>query len=212
MKKANWTKREIKPKPKTRKKYITKRIKKERAKWFTLLAISGIAMCIVLGFIEDYKKEVIIIINSENGIIEQVEHKNPTNSEILPKTSTPEITAKQQIEKIAKLECDKRSLGDYCVKDMTAITYVESRFNPKVKGDSGLARGVYQIHLGYHPDISIEQAEDINFATAWTLNRLVKNGYPVYRSNSIRLHNGGLNNPKTLTYLQSVNNYIKTIN
>ena len=115
---------------------------------------------------------------------------------------------KDKIRAIAIKECSNRNLGEYCINDMLAMAWTESRFNCDVVGDNGNSFGCFQIHRGYHKHITIEQARDIEFSMNWTLNRMAHYGYPVYRSASIRRHNGSLNNPKTLAYLNSVNSYI----
>jgi soluble lytic murein transglycosylase-like protein len=88
-----------------------------------------------------------------------------------------------------------------------AMAWTESRFNVNAIGDNGASQGLYQIHLGYHPEITQAQARDIEFSTNWTLNRLIAYGYPVYRSYAVMKHNGTPNTPNTLAYLSRVNNY-----
>ena len=122
------------------------------------------------------------------------------------------ISIADQIRIVATNECGKRDLGSYCVNDLLAMAWTESRFNPNAIGDNGNSHGLFQIHLGYHPEITQEQARDINFSINWTLNRLEKYGYPVYRSRSIMKHNGTPNTSNTLKYLASVNNYTSQYN
>lgn len=119
-----------------------------------------------------------------------------------------ELTVAEQIRIIAREKCNKKNLGDYCIEDLQAIAWVESRFNCSVIGDFGSAHGCYQIHQGYHPDVSQAEAEDLNFAIEWTLDRLTHYSYPVYRSYAIMKHNGTPNTPKTLKYLENINDYI----
>ena len=116
-----------------------------------------------------------------------------------------EMTVPEKITVIAEQECKERDLGDFCVEDIKAMAYVESRFDPNRVGDNGNSYGILQIHTGYHPDVRVEQAKDLRFSIEWTLDRLVHYGYPVYRSNAIRKHNGGLDNPRTQIYLNKVN-------
>jgi len=117
--------------------------------------------------------------------------------------------AREQILAIAKKSCAAGKFREYCTKDLLAVAYAESRFNCQKIGDRGMSFGCYQIHLGYHPNISKEQARDLNFAINWTLNRMVSNGYPKYRSVSLMAHNGTPNAPKTLSYLSLINSYRK---
>jgi hypothetical protein len=118
-----------------------------------------------------------------------------------------DISIADQIRIVARQECNKKDLGRYCEDDLMAMAWTESRFNVNAIGDNGASQGLYQIHLGYHPEITQAQARDIEFSTNWTLNRLIAYGYPVYRSYAVMKHNGTPNTPNTLAYLSRVNNY-----
>lgn len=135
---------------------------------------------------------------------EPSEKNQNTQSHTGPRSSK-KMSVPEKIAVIAEQECKKRDLGDFCVEDIKAMAYVESRFDPNAVGDNNQSFGILQIHTGYHQHITKEQARDIRFSIEWTLDRLVHYGYPVYRSNSIRRHNGGLDNPRTKNYLQTVN-------
>lgn len=117
------------------------------------------------------------------------------------------LTDKDKIFIASAKECWKRDLGNQCIKDLQGIANKETRFKCDEIGDQGNSYGCYQIHRGYHPEITVEQARDPKFATAWTLNRLIAYNYPEYRSTAIRRHNGSPTNPKTLKYLQGVNSF-----
>lgn len=96
-----------------------------------------------------------------------------------------------------------------CVEDLVGIAYAETRsFNCLSSGDSGKAIGCFQIHLGYHPEITVKQAQDPFWAATWTAKRLVSKGYPKYRSASIMSHNGTPGTDKTLGYLATVNSFV----
>lgn len=58
--------------------------------------------------------------------------------------------------------------ADYLIE----LAQCESGLNPLARGDSGQSRGVFQIHHGYHPDVSDDCAFDIRCATEWTINHL----------------------------------------
>lgn len=119
---------------------------------------------------------------------------------------TDNYEAEVIIRLAARQACDRKGLGDSCVEDLVGIAWAESRsFNLKAVGDSGLAHGVFQIHLGYHPEITIEQAEDPYWAADWTLSRMMANGYPGHRSVAIMKHNGTPWTSKTTKYLNIVN-------
>ena len=117
------------------------------------------------------------------------------------------LTDKDKLFISATKECLKRDLGEYCVNDLMAMAYTESRFNCNAIGDNGASHGCFQIHLGYHKHITQDQARDIDFAVKWTLDRMVHYNYPEYRSYAIMKHNGTPNTKKTLAYLKAVNNY-----
>jgi hypothetical protein len=132
-----------------------------------------------------------------------------TQNNVLPQNQDIELkTDKDKIIHYSKIECQKRGLGEQCALDIQAIAYTESRFNCKAIGDKGYSKGCMQIHQGYHPHITTEQAEDPQFAVSWTIDRMISKGYPEYRSIAIRSHNGSPTNPKTYNYLMAVNNYI----
>jgi len=76
--------------------YLTKKRKQKiaRAKWFTLLAVSAMAICIVLGFIEDVKKEVFRAVDLECGINYQTGRLNAIDGIVEESNSTlREVTA-----------------------------------------------------------------------------------------------------------------------
>jgi hypothetical protein len=128
-----------------------------------------------------------------------------------PKTEDKkDLSTVEQIRIIAKKECGKRNIDiETCTNDLLGIAWTESRFNCQVIGDNGASHGCYQIHQGYHKHITQAQAEDLEFASKWTLDRLIANKYVINRDRAVMMHNGTPNTSKTLSYLASVNNYIK---
>ena len=72
---------------------------------------------------------------------------------------------------------------------LQAMAWVESRYNPKAVGDNGRSRGCFQIQTKLHK-ITVKQAEDVRFASQWTVNYLIKNGYRKDPRKAIRKHNG----------------------
>lgn len=48
----------------------------------------------------------------------------------------------------------------------------ESSLNPYAVGDHGHSHGLYQIFLRWHPDVTLDQARDIDFATRWTAKKI----------------------------------------
>jgi hypothetical protein len=138
------------------------------------------------------------------GVIAEEEF---TKNYSLPVAEDREMSIAEQIRYTAQKECSKRNLGDYCIKDIMGMAWTESRFNKNAIGDNGASHGILQIHLGYHPHITQEQARDIEFSINWALDRMEYYGYPEYRSYAVMKHNGTPNTRRTLNYLASVNNY-----
>lgn len=77
-----------------------------------------------------------------------------------------------------------------CYYDLLAMAHKESGFNNKAVGDQGRSHGPFQIQVKMHK-ITVEQAQDYEFAAEWTMDRMVRDTkYPYGRTNSIRRHNG----------------------
>lgn len=77
-------------------------------------------------------------------------------------------------------------------KVLYAIGQKESQYYPNRVGDTHLKNasyGYFQINRGYHPDVSIEQANDLEWSARWTAKRLKKNEWRG-EAEMIRSHNG----------------------
>ena len=85
--------------------------------------------------------------------------------------------------------CEDRGYDVSCAKALLGMMWKESLFDSTSIGDSGKARGYYQIHYRLH-GISIECAEDLICSADWTLDYLEQNGYPRWRTYAIQCHNG----------------------
>ena len=59
-------------------------------------------------------------------------------------------------------------------EEMTEVIDCESGGNPRALGDSGKSRGLVQINRDYHPDISDNQAFDIDFSLDFLAENLAK--------------------------------------
>lgn len=152
----------------------------------------------------------IIGIYSTNGITKATDASAPyaRMQGMLPDNPDKQnLTDKDRVFISASRECKKRGLGDYCINDIMGMANRETRFKCDAVGDFGASHGCLQIHLGFHPHVTQEQARDTDFAVNWTLERMQKYGYPEFRSYAIRKHNGSPTNPKTYEYLLAVNNY-----
>ena len=87
-----------------------------------------------------------------------------------------------------------------CRYDLLGISMKESTFNcnaENTKTSREKSYGCYQIRLDMpsRKHIEIAEAKDYRWASAWTIDRIVNNGYPKYRTAAIQCHNGcGVNN------------------
>ncbi|MEO5367783.1 MAG: transglycosylase SLT domain-containing protein [Magnetococcus sp. WYHC-3] len=102
--------------------------------------------------------------------------------------ATPAVEAEAQLpspEREIKAIAEEEGV-DY--KLLMAICEVESNCNPDRVGDSGNSHGMFQIHLPSHPDITPEQAKDIEFSTRWTIKHCKQfNDNPEMKA---KCHNG----------------------
>jgi len=73
------------------------------------------------------------------------------------------VSVKEQIRQIAERE--NFQWVDYLLR----LAKCESTYNQYALGDNGNSRGIFQIHRGYHPDVSDECAYDIECSTMWTM-------------------------------------------
>lgn len=103
---------------------------------------------------------------------------------------------------LSKVCRDKGFVDVDCPKILYAMAEQESYFGKVMVGDGGKSHGFFHI-MDYH-NVSKACSEDLACSAKWTLNRMVAKGFATNRDNAIRLHNGGLKNPVTLTYLQLV--------
>lgn len=105
------------------------------------------------------------------------------------KSSVPSASQKAAAEMVCRKHFGGSSeMVDQCRWDLLAIAYTESRFNCESVGDNSKARGCYQIWYKLHK-ITVEQAEDFEWAANWTLERMISQGFPVYRSWALGSHN-----------------------
>ena len=143
---------------KTYKKHLTKRRKQMRKEIILILAVMiGAGIIGNAGQIEAYKI-VPEQTKNENGIICHSEPENAPTATV--------ASVEWQIRAIASQQNFK--WPDYLIK----LAYCESRFDPFAIGDNGKSRGLFQIHRDYHPEITNQQAFDIEFATNWTMNMI----------------------------------------
>lgn len=78
---------------------------------------------------------------------------------VSPKTAP--LTNREQIDDTIYRMASKYSVSP---KILSAVIFCESSFNQRAIGDSGMSRGLSQIHSDYHPSVTDEMAFDITFA------------------------------------------------
>lgn len=84
--------------------------------------------------------------------------------------------------------CEANGYGEDCAKTLLGMLWTESSNRATVIGDSGRARGYYQIHYRLH-NISTDCAEDIICSSQWTIDYLERNHYPRYVNYAVQCHN-----------------------
>ncbi|OGM00406.1 hypothetical protein A2480_04100 [Candidatus Uhrbacteria bacterium RIFOXYC2_FULL_47_19] len=85
--------------------------------------------------------------------------------------------------------CESRGYGEDCARTLLGMLWKESLNDAKAIGDSGRARGYFQIHYRLH-GIPVGCAEDLHCSSNWTLSYLEQNGYPRYVTYAVQCHNG----------------------
>src|SRR3990167_697489 len=105
----------------------------------------------------------------------EAEEKAPLSAPTIKSMSTSASDGQIQKQIIAIAKEQNFKWPDYLLK----LAYCESRFNPKARNNNGrygMDRGLFQINNKYHPQITDKQADDVRFATLWTMEKINK-GY-----------------------------------
>lgn len=134
----------------------TRRVRKENKKIVRIFALAWV----IAGAIAIASPEF-----TSPAIANDVAFKQNT----LPESGERVMTTVERIRAVADKHQFKYT--DYLVR----LAYCESRFNPKAtnsNGAYGTDRGVFQINDKYHPNITDEQAFDIEWATKWTIDQI----------------------------------------
>ncbi len=92
----------------------------------------------------------------------QLERLAPTL--VYAATITPREIVAPNLVALASSTAEKYHLN---TEHFLKVINCESGFNPNIRGDNGLARGIAQIRSDYHPDISDAQADDPRWALNW---------------------------------------------
>ena len=81
--------------------------------------------------------------------------------------------------------------------------------NPEANGDAGKSFGIFQLNLGVHKSIPVDDAKNVVYASKWTANRLLRHDYKEYPKYAIKRHNGW--GPMADRYVDKVWQIAKTI-
>jgi hypothetical protein len=97
-------------------------------------------------------------------------------------------------------------------KILYAISLVECPSQDPIKcvGDKGFSYGIFQIFLKVHPDISVAQAQDIEFSARWSAKRLKHYSF-MGLWEMIRSHNGLVKNHSNDGYVNKVLEIVKSL-
>ncbi len=98
--------------------------------------------------------------------------------------------APSTVQEVLLQVCQDQGFDEVCAKHLLGILMQESRGVATAIGDHGMARGWFQINRYYNPDVSVQCAEDLSCSAKWTLDHLVKKGYPQSVKWAIWCHNG----------------------
>jgi hypothetical protein len=101
---------------------------------------------------------------------------------------TPEVV-ETETDVLLKV-CKDQGFDETCAKHLMGILMQESVGKATAVGDHGMSRGWFQIHRYYNPEVTVQCAEDLECSATWTLNHLIKKGYPKTVKWAIWCHNG----------------------
>jgi len=99
-------------------------------------------------------------------------------------------------------------------KILMALFIKETQGDCNREGDKDFIKpswGCYQINKHYHPEVTWEQATDIEWSSYWTANRLKEKAAKYGWDNAIAMHNGNPKTPAVQEYLKDVKEIIKSL-
>lgn len=99
-------------------------------------------------------------------------------------------------------------------KILYALFQKETQGNCNREGDHQFIKtsiGCYQINRYFHPEVTWEQATDLEWSSHWTAKRLKRNADKYGMANAIMRHNGSPTNPAVQAYYQDVKQIIETL-
>jgi hypothetical protein len=116
----------------------------------------------------------------------------PRKVEVVEKPSIPTPTPKiayrsnsglveQRIREIGK----ELGLKQWEIDRAIKIGFCESGLRTEAKGDGTKSRGVWQIYRPAHPEITDEQAHDLEWSTGWSLTRMKQGSWSMWSCNKL---------------------------
>jgi len=159
-----------------------------------LLIINGLIWWHFQIKLDQFLREVIYIQSVQAAVLDHF--TEPVKTEpvkmVVNKPDLPQpvgLDAKPSAGQVvaAARVCEQHGLSRQCRNDLLAIAYNESRFDCNQLGSSG-EKGCFQI-MPFH-GVAIKQAKDYEWAANWTLERMIRYGYPAKREYAIQCHNG----------------------
>lgn len=127
-------------------------------------------------------------------VLAQVVQTQPVLAETTPNTiENPAIAPvveefKPSVQDVLLKVCQANGYGQECAQTLLGMVWVESNNISTAIGDSGRARGYFQIWYKLH-NISIACAEDLVCSADWTIKYMERHSYPKYVNYAVQCHN-----------------------
>lgn len=160
-------------------------------------------------FINETNAETVETLSNGQAILtdaKQGHNEIPVSVQVETKTKGGESHLASQVEVIQKV-AEKEGI-DW--KILYAICLKESGCHTERVGDGGKSYGPFQIHTGYHPSITWEQATDLEWAAEWTAKRLKRYAH-LGELEMVRSHNGLVPNNANAYYVKDIYKIIETL-
>jgi hypothetical protein len=147
--------------------------------WFLVEAVMVVAIVVICWLIKIQLTPVAqakvvpgfeIYVQTDNGLIPYSKVKivkvQKLKKDQQKMTFKPIFRHRRDIQKrISELEPE-------LANTLIRLAHCESTLNPAAVGDYGNSLGLFQIFLKWHPDVTPEQALDVEFATRWTAKKI----------------------------------------
>ena len=159
-------------------------------------------------FINETNAETVETLSNGQAILtdaKQGHNEIPVSVQVETKTERGDYPS-PQVEVIKKV-AEKEGI-DW--KILYAICKKESNCTANRVGDGGRSFGAFQIHTGYHPSITWEQATDLEWAAEWTAKRLKRHAH-LGEYTMIRSHNGLVKNNANAYYVEDIYRIMNTL-